>query len=601
MPHPFPPRDRRSGSPRARRRLSALVAVAAAAAAVAILPGTTFSGPAFAAAGALTVDATTITEDGTVSISFDAGEDVAAKNWIGIYRDGIVPGTGPASLDWRYVPDATGTVQWGPNERGGWTRNTADIGIGDYDLYLLHDDGYGALAGPIDLTVTAGEPTEPEEPTKPTAPKPEVDGVSELSVLTFNLWHGGTQIDDGSQRIADIIAETDADVVFTPEKGSATGEIARLLGFSFVDATDTGVISRYPILDSATVGGDWTKAVLDVNGTETAVYGGHLEYRWYANYLPRGYGGEIRGLPGEYPVGWETWDQLAAPVTDVDEILRASNGSDRPEEAAAVAADAAAERAAGRLTILGGDFNEPSGEDWTEATADMFDHNGTVIEWPALQVLLDAGMVDSYREKYPDPVTHPGITWAIENPAFDPSVLTWTPEADERDRIDFVFYTPDERIALQDSLIVGPEGTIVRGEVVDKDSEDVILSPEGVWPSDHKAVLSTFAVCDVDCAAELEPTPGPTDPVPNPVPSTPAPTGPPAGDPSSPGLPGGDAGTGDESADADGGSGDDLAATGADGVVVEWVLALLLMAAGIGATVLARIGAQRRARHATRE
>jgi hypothetical protein len=567
--------------------VGALVAVVAATAA-ALLPGVAFSGPAFAAEGALTIDATTITEDGAVAISFDAGDDVAAKNWIGVYRDGDIPGTGPASLDWRYVSEATGTVEWGPETRDGWTRNTSDIGAGDYDLYLLHDDGYEALAGPVDLTVTAGEPAEPGEPTPPTAPKPEVDGVSELSVLTFNLWHGGTQIDDGSQRIADIITETDADVVFTPEKGSATGEIAELLGFSFVDATDTGIISRYPILDSGTVGGDWTKAVLDVNGTETVVYGGHLEYRWYANYLPRGYGGEIRGLPGEYPVGWETWDQLAAPVTDVDEILRASNGSDRPEEAAAVVADAAAERAAGRLTILGGDFNEPSGEDWTEATADMFDHNGTVIEWPALQVLLDDGMVDSYREKYPDPVTHPGITWAIENPAFDPSVLTWTPEADERDRIDFVFYTPDERIALQDSLIVGPQGTIVRGEVVGPDSDDVIVTPEGVWPSDHKAVLSTFAVCDVDCAAEPEPTPGPTDPAPTPAPTSPAPTDPPTdGAPTDPGTPGGDTGESDESP-SDDDAGDDLAVTGAQDAGTGWMIALMLVMAGAASAVMAR-------------
>jgi hypothetical protein len=573
------------------RPLARLAGLVVAAAVALVLPGAAFSDPAAAAEPALTVDATTITEDGTVSISFDAGDDVAAKNWIGIYRDGEVPGSGPASLDWRYVADATGTVEWWPESRDGWTKNSADIGMGDYDLYLLHDDGYEALAGPIDLAVTAGEPEEPTEPPVLTAPKPAVDGVSELSVLTFNLWHGGTQIDDGSQVIADIITEADADVVFTPEKGSATAEIAGLLGFSSVDATDTGIISRYPILSSGTVGSDWTKAVIDVNGTETVVYGGHLEYQWYANYLPRGYGGAIHG---DYPTGWDTWDQLSAPVTDVEQILKASNDSDRPEEAAAVVADAAAERAAGRLTLLGGDFNEPSGEDWTEATADMFDHNGTVIDWPALRVLLDAGMVDSYREKYPDPVTHPGVTWAIENPAFDPSVLTWTPEADERDRIDFVFYTPDERIALQDSLIIGPQGTIVRGEVVGKDSEDVIVTPAGVWPSDHKAVLSTFAVCDSTCAVEPEPTPGPTEPTPEP--STPAPTTPPSDGPSTPALPGGDAGTGDHSPVADGGAGDGLAATGPEGAGVVWTLGVVLVVLGIGAAVLSRLVRRRTSR-----
>ena len=584
----------------ASRRLGAVLA-SALAVATALVPGAAFVGgasPAAAAEPALGLDATTIADDGTVTIAYDAGDDVSATNWIGIYRDGDVPGSGPASLDWRYVPEATGTVEWGPEARDGWTKNTGSIGAGDYDVYLLHADGYEALAGPVDLEVTASEP---EEPVEPTPPKPEVDGVSELSVLTFNLWHGGTQVDDGSQVVADIIAEADADVVFTPEKGAATEEITRLLGFSsFVDATDTGIISRYPIIDSGVVGTDWTKAVLDVNGTETVVYGGHLEYRWYANYLPRGYGGEIRGLPGEYPAGWETWNQLDAPVTDVERILQASNDSDRPEEAAAVMADVEAERAAGRLTILGGDFNEPSGQDWTAATADMFDHNGTVIEWPALQVLLDGGMVDSYREVYPNPVTHPGITWAIENPAFDPSVLTWTPEADERDRIDFVFYTPDERIALEDSLILGPQGTIVRGEVVGKDNDDPIVTPPGVWPSDHKAVLSTFAVCDAACAAEPEPTPEPTPPAPSP---TPTPTVPGSGE--LPGSGDGD-GSGDGNGDGNGvgdgspeagasdGAGDDLAVTGASTSVPWAAIAFALLLAGGGVVLIARRRALRR-------
>ncbi|RUQ96896.1 endonuclease/exonuclease/phosphatase family protein [Labedella endophytica] len=576
--------------PRRRRRLLSALALAAVAAVAALAGGVLTPAAAVAAEPALAVSATTIEADATVTITFDAGDDVSATNWIGIYRDGETPG-GPASLDWRYVPDATGAVEWGPTARDGWTTSSGAIDAGDYDVYLLHDDGYEVIAGPVDLAIEPTEAPEPE-PSPSTSPKPAVDGVSELSVLTFNLWHGGTQIDDGTARIAEIIAESDADVVFTPEKGAITDELAALLGFDYVDATDTGVISRYPIVETATVGTDWTKAVIDVNGTETAVYGGHLEYRWYANYLPRGYGGEIHG---DYPDGWDTWDQLDAPVTDVDLILQASNDSDRPEETALVVADAAAERAAGRLAVIGGDFNEPSGEDWTTATADMFDHNGTVIAWPALQVLLDAGFIDSYREKYPDPVTHPGITWSIENPAFDPLELTWTPEADERDRIDFVFFGPDERIALQDSVIVGPQGTIVDGEVVGPDSEDPIVTPAGVWPSDHKAVLSTFSVCAAGCAAAPQPAPSP-EPTPDPTVPAPAPTDPPTGGgPAAPGDPGDGSGVDDESPTPDGGSSDDLAVTGAQNVVVGWGIALALLLAGIAAAIVARVRSHRRA------
>ena len=69
--------------------------------------------------------------------------------------DGATPG-GPASLDWRYVPEQSGHLSWGPSARDGWTRNTADMGAGEYDVYLLEDDGYDVLAGPVDLTVEDG-------------------------------------------------------------------------------------------------------------------------------------------------------------------------------------------------------------------------------------------------------------------------------------------------------------------------------------------------------------------------------------------------------------------------------------------------------------
>ncbi|MFJ2368863.1 endonuclease/exonuclease/phosphatase family protein [Microbacterium sp. NPDC087665] len=460
----------------------------------------TTAAPAAAAAASLTLDTATISTDETVTISFDAGGAVHDRNWVGIYRDGTVPG-GPASLDWRYVAEPNGELTWGPSARDGWSRNTATVGAGEYDLYLLEDDGYGVLAGPIDLTVTGAE-TQPPHP--PADPKPEIDGVSELNVLTFNVWHGGTQVAEGAQQIADIITETDADVTFLPEVGQAPAQVAALLGYDHLIATDTGIVSRYPIVSTDTVGRWWSKAVIDVNGTEVTVYGGHLEYRWYTTYLPRGYGGEIHG---DWPAGWNTWNKLDAPVTDVEAILAANVQSGRPAAAAELVADIDAERAAGRIAIVGGDFNEPPSQDWTAATADLFDHNGVVIPWQTTQTLLDGGLVDAFRIVHPDPAANPGFTWPSDNPLFPTSSLTWAPEADERDRIDYIFATPDERLTIDGATVVGPQSTIVRDQRVDDDSADEILTPDAVWPSDHKAVLANFRICDVDCGAtEPEPT-----------------------------------------------------------------------------------------------
>lgn len=453
-----------------------------------------------AAEGMLTVDSASIAVDETVTFSFDAGTAVHDRNWIGIYRDGAVPG-GPSSLDWRYVPTQTGEVTWNPSTREGWSRNSATMGAGEDDVYLLEDDGYGILAGPLDLTVTDDD-TAP--PVSPAEPRPEIDGRSGLNVLTFNIWHGGTQVADGAQQIADVITQTDADVTFLPEVGQAPAQVAALLGYQHLTATDTGIVSRYPIVSTDTVGRWWSKAVLDVNGSEVVVYGGHLEYRWYTTYLPRGYGGEIIG---DWPAGWNTWNKLGAPVTDVDAILEANEQSGRPAAAADLIADIAAEREAGRLAVVGGDFNEPPSQDWTAATAGLFDHNGVVIPWQTTQTLLDGGLVDAFRSVHPDPAANPGFTWPSDNALFPTSSLTWAPEADERDRIDYIFATPDERLSIDGARVVGPQSTIVRNERVVDDSADEIFTPDAVWPSDHKAVLANFTVCDGGCA-----TPEPEQP-----------------------------------------------------------------------------------------
>lgn len=50
--------------------------------------------------------------------------------------------------------------------------------------------------------------------------------------------------------------------------------------------------------------------------------------------------------------------------------------------------EAEKDKVAGRIVILGGDFNEPSHLDWTEATKDMRDHYGLVVPWD-VSVMLE--------------------------------------------------------------------------------------------------------------------------------------------------------------------------------------------------------------------
>lgn len=102
---------------------------------------------------------------------------------------------------------------------------------------------------------------------------------------------------------------------------------------------------------------------------------------------------------------------------------------------------------------LGGDFNEPSHQDWTEETKDLYDHHGFVIPWTVPVLLDEAGLKDAYREFYPDVLNYPGFTYPSDNPAKPADKITWAPKADERDRIDYIWYYPEKGLKVKDAAI----------------------------------------------------------------------------------------------------------------------------------------------------
>lgn len=326
-----------------------------------------------------------------------------------------------------------------------------------------------------------------------TAPTAQALGGQEIRVLSFNIWHSGTQIPGGLDRVADIITSTRSSIVLLSESGGATAKLAEMLGSAgspwyTSTSSDTGILSTFPIEETSTL--DYmVKGVVTVGDLEIAVYAAHLQYQWYATYLPRGYGA---GVPsGEFSeFGWNKMP--GGPVTDAEAVQRVNIASGRPATIAAFLEDAAAERAKGRAVIFGGDLNEPSNLDWTDAARDLFDHNGVVLPWESTRLLEDAGYDDAYRAMYPNPVTHPGFTWPSDNPDVSVSKLTWAPEADERDRIDYVFASRDRRLRLTSAGIVGPRETIVRNQRVAETSQDHFVDSPLPWPTDHKAVLATY-------------------------------------------------------------------------------------------------------------
>lgn len=315
-----------------------------------------------------------------------------------------------------------------------------------------------------------------------------------FTVLQWNIWQEGTVVPGGYDAIVDEIVRLKPDFVTLSEVRNyhGTNFTARLTrslqerGESYYSfySYDTGLLSRYPITDSTTVfpengdHGSIYRLTANMKGRKMAVYTAHLDYLNDAYYDVRGYDGS-------------TWKEIPIP-TSVDEVLERNVRSQRDDAIRLFIKQAAKDRADGYTVILGGDFNEPSHLDWTEATAHLYDHHGMVVPWTVTTLLDEAGFADAYRVRYPDVLSYPGFTYPSDNKAIAPEKLSWAPKADERDRIDYIWYAPKRGLKVKDAIVFGPKSSIVRCQRMPEQSKDRFIEPLGVWPTDHKGLLVTF-------------------------------------------------------------------------------------------------------------
>lgn len=318
----------------------------------------------------------------------------------------------------------------------------------------------------------------------------------QLKVLQLNLWYQGGIVPDGISGIIDIIDQTNPDIVFlceireeenNPFINDLRDELKKRnkeYNGRYMDQT-MGILSKYQLKN---VGSPFTlengsrpvcKATLEIGKKNLTVYSVHWDYTHYECYMPRGYSGT-------------SWKKLDAPADNADSVLIANRLSYRDEGVATLLKDAKQETELGNIVILGGDFNEPSHLDWQTDTKNLRNHNGLVINWDCSIMLYEAGYRDVYRELYPNTVTHPGFSWPAGNKAAPMEKLMWVPDADDRDRIDFIYYYPDKSLTLKDAVLVGPTEDLYLGEIVDCKTQDHFIEPQGIWPSDHKGTLATF-------------------------------------------------------------------------------------------------------------
>ena len=94
---------------------------------------------------------------------------------------------------------------------------------------------------------------------------------------------------------------------------------------------------------------------------------------------------------------------------------------------------------------------------------------------------------------------HPDLPGPPLTPAPIYHRLFGHPDADERDRIDYIYYADNSnRVSVDESIVFGPSGSIVRGQgYEDATYTNPFVIPTGTWPSDHKGVITTFSITTV--------------------------------------------------------------------------------------------------------
>lgn len=324
------------------------------------------------------------------------------------------------------------------------------------------------------------------------------DSVKEVKFMHLNIWVDASVVANGLTYIRDVVAAVNPDIACFVEVTNQSGdwttklvnELAAMGHYYFrgyVSGSDASIISKYPITKTGPLLQSTISIFeVDIHGQSIVVGAAHLDYTYYACYLPRGY--QCGGSPP-----YNGWNQIGSPdpqpVTDLSIIAQQNLGSRRDEQIGAFLDYAATET---RPMVLMGDFNEPSHQDWTANQAELFDHNGVVFEWTTTKSLTDNDFTDAYRQVYPDEVQNPGITW----PSFATGKgnTSWTPKSDDRDRIDYIFYR-GEGVEATDAAVVGPQAAYAKSVLTtENNGADKFLADTLPWASDHKGVYASLSI-----------------------------------------------------------------------------------------------------------
>ena len=215
---------------------------------------------------------------------------------------------------------------------------------------------------------------------------PQKEVKKTLTVLSWNVWHGGhskTYPGKGCEGTIGILKKSNADVILMVETYGAAPMVADSLGYGYHLISDNLCIySRYPIVKKYTypdvIGTfNFGGVEIDMDGTPVRLFD------TWIHYLP-----DMRLAPTDKSEEEIlAWDDAGTRDDEIRKIL----GVLKPVIAEADSIP----------VIMGGDFNSHSHLDWTEATKDMYNHGGAVVNWTVSKEMEAANFKDSFREVNP--------------------------------------------------------------------------------------------------------------------------------------------------------------------------------------------------------
>lgn len=271
--------------------------------------------------------------------------------------------------------------------------------------------------------------------------------VSKFRFLSMNLWVGGSQVNDYHRKQIRVLTDLNVDVVAFSETAQTAGQrLAKALGWYVHYSGDTAVVSRYPLTALNGTGFSTVASVAFDKGSEIIIHSVHLGYDPYGPY-----------------------DFCQSNMTQ-EQVFKREEESGRTPQIKDIITNMKPhlDNKAKVPVFLAGDFNAPSHLDWTDATKNT--HCGVgYTPWPTSKIPTDAGLIDSFRQLYPDALKYPANTWSPIHPA---------PE-EPQDRLDFIYYAGGVKPVASEPIVFGKPNVAPN-------------TADNEWPTDHAAFITDF-------------------------------------------------------------------------------------------------------------